>query len=225
MREEGFLRRDLAGQWTMDLTGHPGLLLARLLRAAPNAAVAMRNNRLIEGKVDFYQVAGLYLLARQYNRPECQFVDFGTMYGWSASMLSAAAPRATIHTLEPKREHRVKAKHNLRNKRNVIVHAYTSVDFQKQVKERGIQVSLVFVDGNHHKCEPDMGWWALVEPGGVMVFHDYTEKYPSVVTCVDDLVMSLSKRTPDVRLVNVKTGQGMVGVYKSKARPESPKEL
>lgn len=204
----------ISGHWCMHYRAHPGYILSRLLSYEPNAAIAIRSNRLIRGKVDLYQVTCLYMLARQYNQPGKIIVDFGTMFGWSASMLASGAPKATVHTLEPDKERRVVAKHNLRKFRNVEVHADTSEAFQKEVIRRGVLVDAVFVDGDHHHCERDVGWWSLLRLGGVAVFHDYTAKYRSVVGSVDKLVKVLGKKQPDIVLVNSKNGQGMVGVYK-----------
>lgn len=202
--------------WKMYMRAHPGKMLAVLSQYEPNAAIAIRRNRLIEGKVDLYQVTCLYMLARQYNRPGSVIVDFGTMYGWSCSMIAAAAPRAIVHSLEPNKNRRMQAKGNLQRRRytNVEVHGMTSQAFQKEVIRRGVLVDMVFVDGDHHHCEEDMGWWPLIRSGGVMVFHDYTRKYQSVIRSVDGLVGELGKERPDIVLINAKNGQGMVGVYK-----------
>ena len=133
-------------------------------------------------------------------------------------MLAAGAPRATVHTLEPNKKRRIQAKRHLARRgwtqRNVQVLAKASEEFQQEVARRGVGVDLVFVDGDHHHCELDMPWWEVLKPGGLMLFHDYTRKYQSVVTCVDGLVKRLGKERPDILLVNGKNGQGMAGVYK-----------
>jgi predicted O-methyltransferase YrrM len=201
-------------QWKIALSGHPGKMLASLLLHVPNAAVGIRQNRLVPGKVDLYQVTTLYMTARDYNNEDRVIVEFGTMFGWSASMLAAGAPKAIVHTLEPSKARRVKAKGHLAKHRNITVHALTSLQFQEEVIRRGVLVDLVYVDGDHHHCEEDMGWWDLIRPGGLMLFHDYTYKYQSVIQSVDHLLEALGKRQPDIALFNTKSKQGMVGVYK-----------
>ena len=213
-----FLRKNSEGQWICSLRGHPGKMLSRLMNVAPDAAIAIRENRLIPGKVDLYQATVLFMAARQYDHVGAQIVDFGTMHGWSASMLSSGAPGALVHTLEPDRERRVMAKWHLTKwgflNGNVRVLADTSQEFQRKIADRGVGVDLVFIDGDHHHCEPDMPWWNLLREGGLLLFHDYTAKYQSVVTCVDGLVKQLGKEDPDILLVNARNGQGMAGVYK-----------
>lgn len=47
--------------------------------------------------------------------------------------------------------------------------------------------SFIFVDGSHkiHHVTEDLAWTRLLEPNGIVCFHDYCEKFPGVTQPVD----------------------------------------
>jgi len=56
-----------------------------------------------------------------------------------------------------------------------------------QAEQRGERFAFIFVDGSHkisHVTE-DLAWTRLLEPGGVIAFHDYSERFPGVTLSVD----------------------------------------
>lgn len=58
--------------------------------------------------------------------------------------------------------------------------------FQKAEKESE-RFSFIFVDGSHkiHHVTEDLAWTRLLEPGGIVCFHDYCDKFPGVMQPVD----------------------------------------
>jgi predicted O-methyltransferase YrrM len=57
-----------------------------------------------------------------------------------------------------------------------------------QAAERaGEHFSFIFVDGSHkiHHVTEDLAWTRLLEPGGIVCFHDYAPKFPGLMGAVD----------------------------------------
>lgn len=50
--------------------------------------------------------------------------------------------------------------------------------------------AFMFIDGSHkaHRVMQDICWARLLEPGGLLCFHDYTPRLPGVVFAVDRLL-------------------------------------
>lgn len=50
------------------------------------------------------------------------------------------------------------------------------------------KIGLLFIDGDHsyEGIKKDFGWIDLVYRGGVIAFHDYTEKYPGIMKAVKE---------------------------------------
>jgi hypothetical protein len=50
--------------------------------------------------------------------------------------------------------------------------------------------SFMFIDGSHkaHRVMQDICWARLLEPGGLLCFHDYTPRLPGVIFAVDRLL-------------------------------------
>jgi predicted O-methyltransferase YrrM len=57
----------------------------------------------------------------------------------------------------------------------------------RQAEQNGDQFSFIFIDGSHkiHHVTEDLAWTRLLEPGGLVVFHDYSERFPGVTLAVD----------------------------------------
>jgi len=57
----------------------------------------------------------------------------------------------------------------------------------QQAARTGERFSFIFVDGSHkiHHVTDDLAWTRLLEPGGVICFHDYNHDFPGVMLAVD----------------------------------------
>lgn len=158
--------------------------------------------------IEPYQAALLYLVAAQFNRTRAKVLEIGTRYGYSASVLSQACPRAQITTVDASDVARNLARENLKAYKNVTCVKAKSWNWLEQVED-GV-LSLIFVDGDHDLVEKDLAWWNKLRPGGLMVFHDYTpSRFPAVVAAVHHL-----KAEPDIVFVQEGTDKGIAGIYK-----------
>lgn len=65
--------------------------------------------------------------------------------------------------------------------------------FRKAEKENE-RFSFIFVDGSHkiHHVTEDLAWTRLLEPGGIICFHDYCNKFPGVMQPVDRFLAQYS---------------------------------
>lgn len=73
-----------------------------------------------------------------------------------------------------------------------------SLDALKSATSIGERFSFIFVDGSHkisHVTE-DIGWSSLLDPGGLICFHDYSDMHCGVVAAVD----RFHRRCPEYRL-------------------------
>ena len=57
----------------------------------------------------------------------------------------------------------------------------------QQASRAGERFSFIFVDGSHkiHHVTEDLAWTRLLEPGGIICFHDYNRNFPGVMLAVD----------------------------------------
>ena len=57
----------------------------------------------------------------------------------------------------------------------------------QQAARAGEHFSFLFIDGSHkiHHVTEDLAWTRLLEPGGIVCFHDYNLNFPGVVLPVD----------------------------------------
>lgn len=57
----------------------------------------------------------------------------------------------------------------------------------QRAERAGERFSFIFVDGSHkiHHVTEDLAWTRLLEPGGIVCFHDYNRNFPGVVLAVD----------------------------------------
>lgn len=158
--------------------------------------------------IEPYQAAVLYLLAAQYNKPRVQLLEIGTRFGYSASILAQACPKAKITTVDAEESSRSAARENLKAYKNVTCVKSKSWNWLEQVEDDSL--SFIFVDGDHEEVARDLAWWAKLKSGGLMLFHDYTpSRFPRVVTAVHQLTT-----TPDVVVIQIESDKGMAGVYK-----------
>jgi predicted O-methyltransferase YrrM len=59
-------------------------------------------------------------------------------------------------------------------------------EFQR-AQRAGERFSFMFIDGSHkiHHVTEDLAWTRLLEPGGIVCFHDYDRNFPGVMLAVD----------------------------------------
>ena len=57
----------------------------------------------------------------------------------------------------------------------------------RQAARAGERFSFIFVDGSHkiHHVTADIAWTGLLDPGGIVCFHDYDRNFSGVVLAVD----------------------------------------
>jgi predicted O-methyltransferase YrrM len=57
----------------------------------------------------------------------------------------------------------------------------------RQASRAGERFSFIFVDASHqiHHVTEDLAWTRLLEPGGIICFHDYNRNFPGVMLAVD----------------------------------------
>jgi len=64
-----------------------------------------------------------------------------------------------------------------------------------QAARAGNHFSFMFIDGSHkiHHVTEDLAWTRLLDPGGIVCFHDYSEKFPGVTHAVDRFLARYSR--------------------------------
>jgi len=192
-------------------------ILARMCELHPELPYVLMQVRQdvphLKREINEYQAAVLYVLARQYDKP-CHILEIGTAWGYSAAILSMAAPQAMITTLNPKPTEVPYARKHLAPYTNVSVEQVCSWDY---LSEPTGPLSMVWVDGSHDQVRRDFPWFNRLHAGGLMLFHDYAPDGSSrPCQCVYDAVNELRDalgRDYDV-LVSDDTGTGIAGFYK-----------
>jgi len=192
-------------------TGTRGDILRQLLQEHPDVATALENSKRIPGQIAPHQAAALYVLAGQYNRRGAHVLEIGTFHGYSASIIAQAAPLAEIVTLNPSAKEATLAIKNLAPWPNVTVGTAASWDYMEGY--RSPRLDMIFVDGDHKHIWRDMPWWAWVEEGGLMLFHDYSPRLCRPVYAAVGRLGEMLGREPDV-LVMDDDGLGMAGFYR-----------
>ena len=203
----------------MIITGTPAIIVDTIAQDHPEVMRVMwkvRERVLYQRRAVYeYQAVALYALARQFNRAECNILEIGTAYGFSCSYIAAAAPLATIVTLNPKTSELPSARQALSHYQGVRVVQSLSWDYLASYA--GPELHMIFVDGDHKNVVRDMPWWNHLAVGGLMVFHDYAPEgtprpCPPVYECVNAWGAKLG-RPLDV-LVKDTGGVGLAGFYR-----------
>lgn len=180
----------------------PDNLLKRAFNQSPQAREAMMKAAKIKGKLLPYQAAMLYTLVEPYNREGVSILEIGTFVGYSAAIMAQAAPLAQIVTLNPAKNEYDEAVSNLANFRNVHLVNETSWGFLESTPDL-YQPDIIFVDGDHNQIARDMPWWDRLNVGGLMIFHDYSEKAcPPVYEAVNGLADALYRPKPNIVVVD-----------------------
>ena len=184
-----------------------------LMRAAEDVPYLKR-------QIAAFQGAALYALAQQYNAPDAHVLEIGTAWGYSAALLSLAAPAADIVTLNPKDHEMDKAEQHLRDYGNVRLVRARSWDYLWDYD--GPELDMVWVDGDHARIIRDLPWFNVLKVGGLMLFHDYappdSARPCSVVYHAINMFATLlgdvpEGRNPDVLVVDDQK-VGMAGFYR-----------
>lgn len=162
-----------------------------------------------------FQAAALYAVAKPYNLMGAHILEIGTFIGYSAAILSEAAPLARITTLNPRSDEASEARQNLRHYPNAEVVEALSWDYLKSY--HGPYLDVIFVDGDHKHIHHDMPWWDWLNPEGLFIFHDYspaesTRPCPPVYDCLNAWVDEHDHQF-DVLVMNNEL-VGMAGFYK-----------
>lgn len=167
-----------------------------------------------------FQGAVLYAMAQQYNDADAHILEIGTAWGYSAALLSLAAPYANIVTLNPKDHEMDRAEQHLRKYPNVEL--VRRVSWEYLAEYEGPELDMVWIDGDHARIIRDLPWFNLLKEGGLILFHDYSPRTSSrpcsVVYHAVNMFATLlgdvpEGRRPSVRIVN-DTEVGMVGFYR-----------
>jgi predicted O-methyltransferase YrrM len=168
-----------------------------------------------------FQGYALYMLTRMLE-PE-RVVELGTFFGYSAAMMSEAAPEAHITTLNPKVwEYEVAVKCMAFYPMVKCLNKY-SWDYMEELGSISF-LDMVFVDGDHKQIYRDLPWWNLLKVGGLFFHHDWTPEDAEIRPCkpvyeaLNDFGDFLG-REPDVQVVDDKD-LGMAGWYKREGDPD-----
>jgi predicted O-methyltransferase YrrM len=163
-----------------------------------------------KGSVFEYQATVLYLLIRGYDFPGSNILEIGTYYGYTAAVMAEAAPQAHILTLNSTAWEYDKAVENLKTYPNIEVKCASSWDYLEVYA--GPPFCFIFVDGDHKQVARDLPWWDRLEPGGVMLFHDYSPSEAARACPPVYRVMEVLKsaREPDILVVDDEL-IGMIG--------------
>lgn len=172
----------------------------------------IRNRRAIEE----YQAAALYHIARPYDRKGARVLEIGTAFGYSASVLALAMPRATITTLNPDPAEAAQARANLA-RFGAQVEVVEAKSWEYLAATNDTAYDLIFCDGDHKNVRLDLPWWKHLRTDGLFIFHDYSPSgaaraCPPVFRALNEFRDALA-RDFDVLVVD-DNGTGMAGLTK-----------
>jgi len=191
-----------------------------LVKEYPELPELMRrvDNYVIRSKREVYpyQACMLYKLARQYNTPNCRALEIGTAFGYSCWFIANAMSKAIrISTLNPKAKEYHHAVRAMLPFENVHVIWMNSWDYLKYYSKPIFD--FIFVDGDHEQVARDLPWFNRLNPGGLILFHDYAPEgsarpVPTVYKVLNEAKQKLG-RDFDVSIID-ENKVGMVGWYK-----------
>jgi len=167
-----------------------------------------------------WQAMCLYALATRVNLAVKRMdqrlgfaLEIGTALGYSAYFLSRGLPHMFLTTLTPNDGERVAAQRALAPMA-VECLGFKSWDYLKISK---LNYDFVFVDGDHARVAWDLPWFNRLQPGGLIIFHDFSpagsaRACPPVFNAVNLMAQQLG-REPDVLLMNEQL-VGLAGFYR-----------
>lgn len=186
-------------------------LQAEIYASTPGARVALYTAQHIRAQLLPWQAAALFKLTLPYDQPGAMILEIGTGAGYSTAIMAQAASGAHIVTLNTNEAERILSLKTLSSWRNVQSIGRSSWDFLADYA--GPHFDVIFVDGDHKRVARDLPWWDWVAPGGLMLFHDYSERQcPPVYAALNDW-----GRDFDVLLMD-SDGIGIAGFYKGAAQ-------
>lgn len=169
-----------------------------------------------------YQAALVYIMALQYNKAGARIFEIGTCWGWSAYVMTKAAPLAKIVTCTPNPNHYKLALSYLEGLPVGVVEAESQ---NLLANYKGPELDMIFVDGDHARIVEDLPWWNWLKVGGLMLHHDYTPKgapreTPPVFRWLNRFGEYIG-RGPDVLMIDDQK-TGMAGWYKQEGDKSWP---
>jgi predicted O-methyltransferase YrrM len=197
----------------MKFTGNSSDIFMELSRQCPNSMIALDKANKVEGtkkgRILPYQALALYILTKPYNGKP--ILEIGTLIGFSAAIMAQASPNSQIVTLNPAMHEYEIAFNNLKEYPNVTIKTFLSWNFIEMYEGN---FDLIFVDGDHNRIAKDLPWWDKLNPGGLMLFHDYSPLTSyKVYEAVNNFVANLGREL-DVLLMD-ENKIGMAGIYKN----------
>lgn len=184
---------------------------SEIYTTTPGARTALYTAQNIRAQLLPWQAAALFKLTLPYDQPGATILEIGTGAGYSTAIIAQAASNAHIITLNTNKQERLDSLRALSPWRNIQSIGRASWDFLDSY--RGPHLNMIFVDGDHKRMTRDLPWWDWVAPGGLMLFHDYSERQcPPVYGALNKWRDELG-RAFDVLLMDG-DGIGLAGFYK-----------
>lgn len=183
-----------------------------------NKAKSVKNP--YKGTIQDYQAAWLYVLAKQYNKPDYRILEIGTGKGYSTSFLALACPDAHITSISIRADEQQEAKQALDKLGILNVELITVSSSWEWLAslDNAPYYDMIFVDGDHNRVSKDLAFWDELRTGGLFLFHDYCPDYaanpqPIVFNELNKFKKSLDRTDFDVLIVD-NEDIGMAGLYK-----------
>lgn len=157
--------------------------VASFYRRARRLALSIDDAGTLHGAASPRQVASILKLAKGHE----QVVEIGTGAAWTTIALALADPSRRIVSYDPVRHDAVDRYLAL------APEATRQIDFVKGPGEQPLEpvsTGFLFVDGNHEHDSTVAtyeAWRDRLEPGAVVVFHDYDPGWPGVISAVEQL--------------------------------------
>ena len=202
------------------MTGTAEEIINRMEIWKPGTEAALQRARgavesYTKREIRWWEAAVVYACACEQDWPGREILEIGTCLGWSAAVMAEAAPNAQIATCTPRKWHVERARKNLERYENVTVHETRSQDWIQVY--HGPPLDMIFIDGDHDRIEEDLFWWDLLNPGGLMLHHDYTPPDATVRPCrpVWDALNTFAEKHGPPQLLFVGPDlEGVAGWYK-----------
>lgn len=173
------------------------------IESSDSCAVFKRIISGMEGHTFHHHVHILYDLRTVLGKPECCYMEIGSFCGASASLILQHPQPTQVYCVDPLNlpwqdpQERI-LKSNLekfkgKNQYEIFQHYSTDPSLLSTLKERGIRVDILLIDGGHEYIDVINDFYnfqEFVNEGGFIVFDDYldSEYNPMVKKAVDKIV-------------------------------------